>query len=71
TNNVVDFERLRQQRAANDQPMPPVIYTSEAGFPRNRRFIGRLVKALEHAAKNRLVRTSGGVLWLANPPSPT
>jgi hypothetical protein len=71
TNNVVDFERLRQQRAALDQPMPGVIYTSEAAFPRNRRFTGRLVEALEYAAKNRLVNASGGVLWLAAPPSPS
>lgn len=68
TNNVVDFERLRTQRSASDQPSPPLIYTSEAAFPRNRRFIGRLVEALEHAAKHRLVHTTGGVLWLTPPP---
>ncbi|MGH8998971.1 MAG: DUF5615 family PIN-like protein [Acidimicrobiia bacterium] len=68
TNNVVDFERLRQQRSASGQPTPPLVYTSEAAFPRNRRFTGRLVKALEHAAKNRLVHSCGGVLWLRPPP---
>ena len=68
TNNVVDFEPLRQQRAANGQPVPSLVYTSEAAFPRNRKFIGRLVEALEHTAKNRLVHASGGVLWLALPP---
>ena len=68
TNNVVDFERLRQQRSGSDQPVPPLVYTSEAAFPRNRKFIGRLVEALEYAAKNRLVHASGGVLWLAAPP---
>lgn len=69
TNNVVDSERLRRQRSALDEPAPPLIYTSEAAFPRNRQFVGRLVVALEHAARNRLVRASGGVLWLAPPPA--
>lgn len=68
TNNVVDFERLRIQRSANDQPVPPLIYTSETAFPRNRKFIGRLVEALEYAARHRVVHTTGGVLWLAPPP---
>jgi Domain of unknown function (DUF5615) len=68
TNNVVDFEPLRQQRSANGQPVPPLVYTSEAAFPRNRKFIGRLVEALEYAAENRLVHASGGVLWLAPRP---
>jgi predicted nuclease of predicted toxin-antitoxin system len=68
TNNVVDFEPLRQQRSANGQPVPLLVYTSEAAFPRNRKFIGRLVEALEYAARNRLVHTTGGVLWLTPPP---
>jgi predicted nuclease of predicted toxin-antitoxin system len=71
TNNVVDFERLRTQRAARDEPNPPLIYTADTTFPRNRKFIGRLVEALEHAAKNRLVHATGGVLWLATPPTDT
>ena len=29
--------------------------------------IGRLVEALEYAAKHQLVHTTGGVLWLAHP----
>lgn len=68
TNNVVDFERLCTLRSASDQPVPPLIYTSETAFPRNRKFIGRLVEALEYAAGHRLVHTTGGVLWLAPPP---
>jgi hypothetical protein len=68
TNNVVDFERLRTQRSASDQPVPPLIYTAEAAFPRNRKFIGRLVEALDDAAKHRLVHITGGVLWLTPPP---
>jgi predicted nuclease of predicted toxin-antitoxin system len=68
TNNVVDFEPLRTQRTAGDQPIPPLIYTSENAFPRNRKFIRRLVEALDYAVKHRLVHTTGGVLWLTPPP---
>ncbi len=68
TNNVIDFERWRRQHAALGGPIAPLIYTSEAAFPRNRAFLGRLNAALEHAARNHLVRTRGGVLWLAPPP---
>lgn len=49
TNNVVDFERLRRQRTAAGEPVPALIYTSDAAFPRDRRFLGRLISALEHA----------------------
>jgi len=71
TNNVVDFERLRTQRTTAGQPVPPLIYTSEAAFPRNRKFIGRLIEALEYAAKHRTVHATGGVLWLTPPPPST
>lgn len=69
TNNVVDFEWLRRHRSAAGQPLPPLVYTSEAAFPRNRRFAGRLVEALEHVAKLHLVHAYGGVLWLMAPSS--
>ncbi|MCA1843685.1 MAG: hypothetical protein LC792_10975, partial [Actinobacteria bacterium] len=68
TNNVVDFERLRQQRSANGESVPPLVYTSEAALPRDRKFIGRLVEALRHCAEEHVVADSGGVLWLAPPP---
>lgn len=68
TNNVVDFERLRQGRTANGESVPRLVYTSEAAFPRDRKFIGRLVEALRHCAEEHLVAASGGVLWLASPP---
>lgn len=64
TNNVADFERLRRQRQVDDQPMPPLIYTSDAAFPRDRRFIGRLVAALDDACTTDAVGPTGGVLWL-------
>ncbi|MGH3504739.1 MAG: DUF5615 family PIN-like protein [Nocardioidaceae bacterium] len=64
TNNVVDFERLRRQHTAAGEPVPPLIYTSDAAFPRDRRFIGRLITALEHAWTSDASATTGGVLWL-------
>lgn len=64
TNNVVDFERLRRQHVGTDQPVPPLIYTSDVRFPRDRRFIGRLVDSLDHACTQDLVGAAGGVLWL-------
>ncbi|MGH9151385.1 MAG: DUF5615 family PIN-like protein [Acidimicrobiales bacterium] len=68
TNNVIDFEQLRRQRSAVGAPLPLLIYTSDAAFRRNRRFLGRLVDALDHAAARRLVHGTGGVLWLQPPP---
>lgn len=64
TNNVVDFERLRRQRTAAGEPMPPLVYTSDATFPRDRRFIGRLIVALDHACATDAIAASVGVLWL-------
>lgn len=44
--------------------MPPLIYTSAIAFPRNRRFIGRMITALDHACASAAVTAAGGVLWL-------
>ena len=65
TNNVVDFEILRRRRVAEGQNAPGLIYTSDERFPRNRAFVPLLVDALEVAARQQLVRSYGGVLWLA------
>lgn len=67
TNNVVDFERLRRQRDHTGPAVPPLIYTSDAAFPRDRRFVGRLLAALEHACSSDAVTAAGGVLWLRPP----
>ena len=61
TNNVVDFERLRRTRSAAGEPVPPLIYAS---FPRDRRFIGRLVTALDQVCTDDAVTAGGGVRWL-------
>lgn len=65
TNNVVDFERLRRGRVAEGAPAPALIYTSDASFPRNRRFVARIVEALDAALKTDAVDSHGGVLWLS------
>jgi hypothetical protein len=65
TNNVVDFERLRRDRIADAADVPPLIYTSDSTFPRDRRFVGRLVEALDAALKTDAVSQHGGVLWLS------
>lgn len=64
TNNVGDFERLRRERAAIGEPAPPLIYTSDSTFPRDRRFVGRLIAALDRVGLDDAVITGGGVLWL-------
>lgn len=65
TNNVVDFERLRRGRIAEGSPVPPLVYTSDASFPRNRRYVPRIVEALDSALKTDAVDRHGGVLWLS------
>jgi hypothetical protein len=66
TNNVVDFERLRRRRIENGG-VPQLIYTSDSTFPRDRRFVGRLITALDDLCASDAVATSGGVLWLQSP----
>jgi hypothetical protein len=45
--------------------VPPLIYTSDSAFPRDRRFVGRLVEALDAALETDAAHHHGGVLWLA------
>ena|SRR5689334_23284924 len=63
TENVVDFERLRRDRVADAAHVPPLIYTSSSAFPRDRRYVRRLVEALDGALKTDAVTRHGGVLW--------
>jgi len=67
TNNVLDFEPLRRARVANGEPVPPLIYTDDATFPRDRSFVSQLAVALAGAARSHLVSAYGGVLWLPRP----
>lgn len=64
TKNVGDFERLRSQRVQINQPVPALIYTPDRSFPRDRRFIARIVDALDDAACQHLAAQYGGVYWL-------
>lgn len=65
TNNVVDFERLRRGRVADGAPVPPLVYTSDVSFPRNRRFVARIIESLDAALKTDAAARHGGVLWLS------
>lgn len=67
TNNVIDFEPLRRNRIALGEPVPPLIYTDDATFPRSRDYVGQLAVALADAARSHLVIAYGGVLWLSRP----
>lgn len=68
TNNVADFESLRRARDAAGGPVPGLIYTSDATFPRTRAYVSRVAAALETAAVSHETARRGGVLWLR--PSP-
>jgi hypothetical protein len=68
TENVVDFERLRHDRVADTAHVPPLISTSSSAFPRDRRYVSRLVEALDGALKTDAVSRHGGVLWLSATP---
>jgi predicted nuclease of predicted toxin-antitoxin system len=68
TENVVDFERLRRDRVAATAGVPPLIYTSSSAFPRDRRYVRRLVEALDGALKTDAVTRHGCVLWLSATP---
>jgi hypothetical protein len=72
TNNVPDFESLRRAHEAVANPIPGLIYTCDAAFPRTKAFIGEIVAALESAAVTQAVGRHGGVLWLSanTKPSP-
>ena len=68
TNNVADFESLRRARDAAGGPVPGLIYTSDAVFPRTKAYVSRLAAALEVAAAGHVTARRGGVLWLRPPP---
>jgi hypothetical protein len=67
TNNVVGFEPLHRIRTAAGLPVPPLIYTDDATFPRSRAFVDRIAAALAVAATEHVTAAYGGVLWLSPP----
>ena len=68
TDDVADLERLRRDRAERGRAVPTLICTSDRTFPRDRRFVERIVAALDRAARAGAVTDAGGVLRLAPPP---
>jgi ATP-binding cassette subfamily B protein len=63
TDNAIDFEILRAKWRAEGQPIPQIMYVTDA-LPRTQAFIENLLPALFHAASAHLVARSGGVYWL-------
>jgi hypothetical protein len=55
---MVDFELLRRQRGAVGEAVPPLIY--DTTLSRNRRFIGRLIAALDRACTSDTIVATGG-----------
>lgn len=68
TNNVIDVEPLRRGRAESGEAAPPLIYTADSTFPRDRRFLARISAALDAACRTDAVTAAGGVLWLRPAP---
>lgn len=47
TENVADFVELHRRSVITRRPHFGIVFTSPRGFPRTRRAIGRMVRALE------------------------
>jgi hypothetical protein len=69
TNNIADFEGLRRARDAAGGPVPGLIYTSDAAFPRTKAYVSRLAVALEIVAAGHETARRSGILWLRPPPA--
>lgn len=66
TENVADFAELHRQALIRSEGHAGLVFTSPRGFPRTRRALGRLVRALgslldEHPETDAL---AGQVWWL-------
>ena len=66
TENVKDFEKLRRQLVAQGSSLPGLLYSGPRRFPRNRRFVGALVAALDELLTAERV-PADGVSWLSAP----
>ena len=64
TENVVDFIELHRESMLTGEEHAGLIFTSSKRFPRNRRAIGRLVRALGALQTNRSA-LDGEIVWLA------
>jgi Domain of unknown function (DUF5615) len=64
TENVKDFEVLRRAAAAEGRTHAGLLYSGPRRFPRNRRFAGALVAALDQAILSGQVPGANQVGWL-------
>ena len=67
TENVRDFELLRRAFTAEGRTHTGLLYCGPSRFPRDRRFVGALVTALEHLLAAARLPDPDEVSWLAPP----
>jgi hypothetical protein len=67
TENVRDFEILRRQSVAQGTTHPGLLYSGPRRFPRDRRFLGALVTALDQVLAAGQVPVENEVSWLPPP----
>ena len=65
TENVKDFEVLRRQAVAQGNAHPGLLYSGPRRFPRDRRFLGALVTALDEVLTAERVPVENEVSWLS------
>jgi predicted nuclease of predicted toxin-antitoxin system len=64
TENVADFAELHRQSVLRGEPHPGLVFTSPRRFPRKRRAIGKLVRALDELLTNGPDDLDGQTWWL-------
>lgn len=64
TENVRDFEILRTRWLKEGRSCAGLLYTSRQRFPRDKKWTGRLVIALDERLASEMVPASGQVDWL-------
>lgn len=64
TENVRDFEILRTRFLKEGRNCAGLLYTSRQRFPRDKKWTGRLVIALDERLASGMVPASGQVDWL-------
>jgi hypothetical protein len=67
TENVKDFEVLRRLSAAQGRTHAGLLYSGPRRFPRDRRFVGALVGALDKMVTAGQLPGPDEVGWLARP----
>jgi predicted nuclease of predicted toxin-antitoxin system len=65
TENIADFAELHRQAVLGSQPHAGLVFTSPRRFPRTRRSIGRLVRALDRLVTDGPPGLVGQTWWLS------